>query len=87
MWLRQNKVEIRGAIHTPDADSVMVAEAAEWLIWRKTKLLERGSLHTFNGGYHIFPLQGRTKVSRLINGAHPLAFDRVIELCFHVDCS
>jgi len=66
-WLTQAKTEVKDGLHTPDAESVTVAEAAElWLTRRKTRLLERGSLRTY-GGYvdHILPLLGQTKLSRL----------------------
>jgi integrase len=66
-WLTRTKTEVKDGIHTPDAESVTVAEAAElWLSRRQTRLLERGSLRTYSGYVtHILPLLGRTKLSRL----------------------
>ena len=66
-WLTRTKTEVKDGIHTPDAESVTVAEAAElWLSRRKTRLLERGSLRTYSGYVtHILPLLGRMKLSRL----------------------
>ena len=66
-WLTRTKTEVKDGIHTPDAESVTVAEAAElWLSRRKTRLLERGSLRTYCGYVtHILPLLGRMKLSRL----------------------
>jgi integrase len=66
-WLTRTKTEVKDGIHTPDAESVTVAEAAElWLNRRKTRLLERGSLRAYSGYVtHILPLLGRVKLSRL----------------------
>jgi integrase len=66
-WLTRSKTEVRGGVHTPDVDSVTVAEAAElWLIRRETRLLEAGTLRAYRGcADHILPRLGRTRLSRL----------------------
>jgi integrase len=60
--------EVRDGLHTPDADSVTVAEAAKlWLRYCEGEGRERGSLRTY-GQYvrlYIEPLLGNRKLSRL----------------------
>jgi integrase len=66
-WLTRTKVDVASGIHTPDADSITVKEAAElWLSRRETQLLERGTLRVYHGyAAHILPRLGRVKLSRL----------------------
>jgi integrase len=67
-WLVDVRSEVKSGIHTPDADSITVAEAAKlWLRNCELEGLERGSLRTYDGyvRLHIVPLIGRKKLSRL----------------------
>lgn len=66
-WLDKAKQEVKGGTHTPDSDSITVAEAAElWLTRRQAQRLERGSRRTYEGYIaHIAPRLGTVKLSRL----------------------
>ena len=60
--------EVRDGLHTPDADSITVADAVKlWLRYCEGEGRERGSLRTY-GQYcrlYIMPLLGGRKLSRL----------------------
>ena len=59
-WLTRTNGDVAAGIHTPDANSITVKEAAQlWLTRRESKRLERGSLRTYHGYVtHIVPLIG-----------------------------
>jgi integrase len=67
-WLLTVRSEVRDGLHTPDADSITIAEAAAlWLTYCDGEGCEAGSLRTY-GQYcrlYIGPLLGKQKLSRL----------------------
>ena len=67
-WLTTTRSEVQAGIHTPDAKSITVKEAAQrWLRARTEDGLERGSLRVY-GQYvrlYIVPHIGAVKLSRL----------------------
>jgi integrase len=67
-WLLQARVEVRAGTHTPEADSITVAEAGRlWLERGKTEGLERTTLHNYEGvlRLHIVPQLGRVRLAQL----------------------
>jgi integrase len=67
-WLTSTKTEVLHGIHTPDANSVTVVEAAGlWLGYLQTKGVDRTTLRTYRSelNAHILPLLGRIKLARL----------------------
>jgi integrase len=67
VWLLKVRGEVSDGVHTPDGDSITVAEAAELrLTRRQAQRLERGSRRTYEGYVaHIAPRLGTVKLSRL----------------------
>ena len=67
-WAADVKIEVRAGIHTPDADSITVKEAAElWLRSCELDELERGTLRVYGQYVRLFitNLIGAKKLSRL----------------------
>jgi integrase len=67
-FLLMAKGEVRDGLHTPDADSITVAEAAElWLKYCQVEKREAGTLRLYAqyARLHINPLIGSRKLSRL----------------------
>jgi integrase len=60
--------EVKHGVHTPDADSITVADAADlWLATAETNGCDRGTLKSYGemARCHIKPLLGAEKLSRL----------------------
>jgi integrase len=67
-WLLRARGEVRDGIHTPDADSLTIAEAAGlWLERGEREQLEHGTLLGYRRciRMHVNPLIGRVKLARL----------------------
>jgi integrase len=67
-WLTLVKTEIVRGVHTPDAGSITIAEAAElWLSYNQAKGLERTTIANYRSAVdrHILPSLGRLKLTRL----------------------
>ena len=61
-------VEIRQGVHTPDSNSITVAEAADlWIASRAARGKERSTIDSYRSHvkFHIAPFLGRVKLSRL----------------------
>jgi integrase len=61
------KIQIRHGIHTPDSDSVTIAEAGELWLTSAEKKLERATVDQYRQHLtlHILPYLGRVKLSQL----------------------
>jgi integrase len=67
-WHATVRVELRQGVHTPDSDSVTIAEAGDaWIKTCEGKELERTTLTEYRNTLrlHIGPYLGRTKLSQL----------------------
>jgi phosphoenolpyruvate synthase/pyruvate phosphate dikinase len=67
-WLLQARGEVRDGIHTPDAESLTIDEAAAlWLERGEREKLEHGTLLGYRRcvRLHLNPLIGRVKLARL----------------------
>jgi integrase len=67
-WLTTTRSDVKAGIHTPDAKSITVKEAAEkWLRACAANELERGSLRVYDQYVRLYIAEhlGRTKLSRL----------------------
>ena len=67
-WRDRAVIEVKDGVHTPEADSITVAEAGElWLAQSKTNGLEHGTLVQYRQHLelHIAPFLGRVKLARL----------------------
>ena len=79
-WLTDTRTEIKAGIHTPDAGSITVKEAAEiWLAQCKSDGLERGTLRVYDqyARLYIVKLIGAKKLSRLTT-PNVVAFRNVV---------
>jgi integrase len=67
-WLTDTQHELKRGVHTPERDSITVADAAElWLERGRLAGLERGSLRHYATtiNLHIVPFVGAVKLARL----------------------
>jgi integrase len=67
-WLTTTRSEVKAGVHTPDAKSITIKEAAQrWLRACAANDLERGSLRVYEQYVRLYitPHLGRTKLSRL----------------------
>src|SRR6516162_4191798 len=63
-WLLTVRGDVRDGLHTPDADSITIAEAAErWLRYCQSEKLERGSLRGYESYVRLYlvPVLGHRK--------------------------
>lgn len=81
-WITQAAWEVSKGIHTPDSQSVTVADACDlWIMRAGARGLERGTLVQYRqlSDLHIKPLIGGQKLSRL-TAAHVVSFrDKLLE--------
>jgi len=67
-WLSETTVQVKKGIHTPERDSITVAEAGQlWIARGNTENLERSTLKQYENhvNLHINPLLGGVKLAHL----------------------
>jgi integrase len=66
-WRDRTRVDVREGVHTPDAATVTVAEAAKkWLDTCRINGLERSTISSYEDNVgHLAPFIGNVKLSRL----------------------
>jgi len=83
-WLAKAQQEVNQGTHTPESDSITVAEAAEiWLERAELEGLERSTIQQYRNHVrrHINPLIGGQKLARLSTPAIEAYRDQLLKNC------